>query len=53
MAGSRACSAIWARSQRRDLWLFCGKRRERVRRVSEMRVSGKRGVVRLVGRVLS
>jgi hypothetical protein len=29
--------------------LFRGKRRERVRRVSEMRVSGKRGVVRLDG----
>jgi hypothetical protein len=36
-------------SQRRERRSFCGKRRERVRRVSSMKESGKRGVVKLGG----
>lgn len=45
--GSRSCCAIWDRSQRRERRSFCGKRSERVRRVSSMKVSGKRGFVKL------
>lgn len=43
------CDEIWARSQRRVLGSFCGKRKETVRRVSDRRGGGRRGVVKLGG----